>query len=190
MPISVDELRDTVGPSGYSPRQLEELRQRFEDESLPDAERVAAGQAYAQATRANWTALSQQLSGALDAQLVRWREVVANLANAAMPDMFSFLAALAIPPRPFPSPLLQPQPVTTRNDGQEHAEWEYCRIALKEGNGGYYVHTVSPNLEQDARIMGTNMDLVLTTLGNDRWELSTTLSTNTTTYLLFKRRKP
>ncbi|HEV8190170.1 MAG TPA: hypothetical protein VGP82_01600 [Ktedonobacterales bacterium] len=67
-------------------------------------------------------------------------------------------------------------------------QWDYCYVGLLEGDGGYIVGGVSPNLEQGARIAEyLGLDALLTVLGGDGWELAAQMGVASKPCLVFKR---
>lgn len=190
MPISVDQLRDIVGPSGYSPRQMEELRQRAEDESLPSEDRQAAREAYQEAVQKEWAATRQQMADFLEAQLAPMAGIAANLARAlagtqnilktaAVGDNIARVAnamAAAIPPiPPIPSiptiptfPPLPPRPLPVSSGMVPHtaqddsqSDWEESRMA---GQWEYNFFEADPMSDDDDE---TQFNM----LGEQGWEL-------------------
>lgn len=169
MPTKDDVLKASDG-SSLTPRKLKELEASMNDESLSPDERKAAHDAYESAVkRLNGLHLER-----LDEAVKAVTERLLAMQQETLQDMTPSWPKT----RPFSHPFVE----------READAWDYCHIWLMEGTGGYVVQGVSPNLEHDARIIqGTSIDDVLAILGNDSWELITTLGIADKPHFVFKR---
>ncbi len=67
-------------------------------------------------------------------------------------------------------------------------QWEYARATLKyHSNNGYTLRSVSANLSIVNYPSDLQLDTVLMTLGNDAWDITTTLHDGQDIILVLKR---
>lgn len=176
MPITVSQLKKAAGGSGITPAQLKQLEAQMNDESLSPEEREAARVAFTDGLEEVKKALEGLPKLGLATAV---SQIAAQLSSIAQPVSGELLS-------PLPASMRVPAPTIIVD--HEARQWDYCRVVLKEGNGGYVVSHVSPNLEQDSRIMeNLGLDALLAFLGDDKWDLAVNLGTDTNPTLVFKR---
>lgn len=67
-------------------------------------------------------------------------------------------------------------------------QWEYARATLRNHeNTGFTLHSVSANLPTAKYPLDLQLDTLLMALGNDAWDITTTLRDGPDTILILKR---
>lgn len=67
-------------------------------------------------------------------------------------------------------------------------QWEYARATLRNhGNNGFVLHSVSSQLQNANYPIGLQLDALLRALGDDAWDITTTLHEGQDIHLILKR---